>query len=258
MIAEYKNVVAFYTILRKEIRRFTRIWLQTILPTAITTALYLLIFGSLIGARVGPMQGLPYLDYIIPGVIMLSIITNSYGNVVSSFYGAKNQKYVEEMLVSPVPNWLIVAGYVTGGVVRGMTVALTVSMVAYAFSDFRIDSYLITVAVMILTATLFATAGFINAVFANSFDDVSIIPTFVLTPLTYLGGVFYSLEMLPVFWQKLSLANPVLYMVNAFRHGILGVSDINIITAFFIIIAFVVVLLCVAVSLLNRGVGIKT
>jgi len=249
--------VALKTILVKEIRRFMRIWMQTVLPPAITTSLYLLIFGNLIGSRIGTMNGYDYIDYIVPGVIMLSVITNSYSNVVSSFYSTKFQRHIEEMLVSPMPNWLILLGYVGGGVARGAIGGWVVTVVTMVCTDFAVHSYAITVTVMLLTASLFATAGLINAIFARNFDDISIVPTFVLTPLTYLGGIFYSITLLPEFWQTASLANPILYMVNAFRFGILGVSDIDIVLAFAIIVAFVVGLAVFALHLLNRGIGIK-
>ena len=250
--------VAFNTILTKEFLRFIRIWVQTVLPPAVTTALYFVIFGRLIGGRIGEMDGFDYIDFIVPGLVLMAVITNSYANVVSSFYSAKFQRHVEELLVSPVPEWIILAGYVGGGIARGVVVGLAVTAVAMFFSDVGIYSLPVTLAVFVLTSMLFATAGFINAVFANSFDDISIVPTFVLTPLTYLGGVFYSIHLLPEFWQALSLANPVLYMVNAFRYGILGVSDIGIGTAFGIILMFTVVLAAFALWLLRRGVGIKT
>ncbi|MCU0835566.1 MAG: ABC transporter permease [Chromatiaceae bacterium] len=249
---------AFSTILVKEILRFSRIWVQTVLPSTITTALYFVIFGRLIGERIGPMGGFDYLDFIVPGLVLMAVITNAYSNVVSSFYSSKFSRYIEELLVAPVPNWVILAGYVAGGVARGLVVGAAVTGVAILFTDIEIHSYWITTLVFALTAVLFALGGFINAVYANSFDDISIIPTFVLTPLTYLGGVFYSIELLPDVWQGLSLANPVLYMVNAFRYGLLGVSDIPLGTAFGIILAFIVGLAAFSLRLLNRGVGIKS
>lgn len=252
------NWVAFRTILRKEIRRFTRIWLQTVLPSMITMTLYLLIFGNLIGPRIGEMAGHRYIDYIAPGIIMMSVITNSYSNVVSSFFGARFQKFVEEMLVSPTPMYLILLGYVGGGVARGLTVGVAVSMVTFVFADLRIENLPVTVLVVVLTAILFSLAGFVNAIFAKNFDDIAIVPTFVLTPLTYLGGVFYSIQLLPDFWQKVSLLNPILYMVNAFRYGILGVSDIPIGIAFFIICLFITALYLGCLAMLNRGVGIRS
>ncbi|MFT6492365.1 MAG: ABC-2 type transport system permease protein, partial [Porticoccus sp.] len=206
--------VAFTTILVKEVRRFMRIWQQTLLPPAITIALYFVIFGKLIGPRIGEMSGFTYIEFVVPGLIMMSVITNAYGNVVSSFFGTKFQRSIEELLVSPVPNYIILLGYVIGGVVRGLAVGVIVTLLSLFFTDLQVSHLGVTVAIVFLTAVLFALAGFINAVFANSFDDISIIPTFVLTPLTYLGGVFYSISMLPPFWQAVSLANPVLYMVN--------------------------------------------
>jgi ABC-2 type transport system permease protein len=250
--------VAFSTILVKEILRFSRIWIQTVLPSAITTALYFVIFGRLIGGRIGPMGGFPYMDFIVPGLVLMAVITNAYSNVVSSFYSSKFSRYVEEFLVAPVPNWVILAGFVGGGVARGLVVGVAVTLVATVFTDIQVHSYGISLLVFALTAVLFSLGGFINAVYANSFDDISIVPTFVLTPLTYLGGVFYSIHLLPEIWQKVSLANPVLYMVNAFRYGILGESDIPLTTAFAIISGFIVVLVGYSLLLLRRGVGIKT
>jgi ABC-2 type transport system permease protein len=249
---------AFRTILTKEILRFSRIWIQTVLPPMVTTALYFVIFGQLIGSRLGEMDGHPYVDFIFPGLILMSVISNSYANVVSSFYNAKFQRHVEELLISPVANWVILAGYVAGGVARGLVVGTAVTLVAMAFTDVRVHSIPITFTVFLLTSVLFATAGFVNAVFANSFDDISVVPTFVLTPLTYLGGVFYSVHLLPEFWQRVSLANPVLYMINAFRYGLLGVSDIRLGTALLLIAGFIAVLVAFALWLLRRGIGLKT
>jgi ABC-2 type transport system permease protein len=250
--------VAFSTILVKEILRFSRIWVQTILPSAITTTLYFVIFGRLIGERIGPMGEFDYIDFIVPGLVLMAVITNAYANVVSSFYSSKFSRYVEEFLVAPVPNWVILAGFVSGGVARGLVVGVAVTLVALFFTEIEVHSYGVTLLVFTLTAILFALGGFINAVYANSFDDISIVPTFILTPLTYLGGVFYSIELLPTFWQNISLANPVLYMINAFRYGLLGVSDIPLGLAFAIILVFIAVLTIFSLRLLGRGVGIKT
>ncbi len=258
MSALSRNCIAFQTIFTKEVLRFMRIWVQTVVPPGITTALYFIIFGNLIGERIGEMEGYSYIEFIVPGLILMSVITSSYSNVVSSFYFSKFGHHIEELLVSPVPNWIILAGYICGGVARGVVVGIVVTLVSLMFADVSIHSYLLTLAVFVLTSILFALAGFINAVYANSFDDISIVPTFVLTPLTYLGGIFYSIRMLPEFWQTLSLANPVLYMINAFRYGILGVSDINLGVAFAIILLFIVVLALFSLSLLRRGVGIKS
>jgi ABC-2 type transport system permease protein len=250
--------IAYRTIVTKEVLRFIRIWVQTVLPPAITTTLYFIIFGTLIGARIGEMDGYRYIDFIVPGLILMAVITNSYSNVVSSVYSSKFQHHIEELLIAPVPNWIILAGYVSGGVARGVVVGIAVTAVSLFFSDLSIHSYLWTLMVFVLTSILFALGGFINAVYARSFDDISIVPTFILTPLTYLGGVFYSIQMLPEFWQQLSLANPVLYMVNAFRYGLLGVSDISMLPALAIILFFIGGLTLFSLFLLQRGVGIKS
>ncbi len=254
----YGYVIAFVTIVTKEVTRFMRIWLQTVLPPAITMTLYFVIFGHLIGPRIGEMGGFQYIQYIAPGLIMMSVITNAYANVVSSFFGAKFQKHIEEMLVAPIPNWVILCGYICGGVARGVIVGVVVTVVALFFTDLHMHSFWITAMVVLLTSVLFSLGGLINGIFARSFDDISVIPTFVLTPLTYLGGVFYSIDLLPPFWQKVSLANPILYMVNAFRYGILGVSDIDVATALVVLALFSAALFAVCLALLNRGVGIRT
>lgn len=251
------NFIAFQTIVTKEILRFMRIWVQTVLPPTITMSLYFVIFGNLIGPRIGDMEGFSYMQYIAPGLIMMSVITNSYSNVVSSFYSAKFQRHVEELLVSPVPHTVIILGFVAGGVARGLIVGLSVTIVSLFFAALQVTNMFVMVSVIILTAVLFSLAGFVNAVFANSFDDISIIPTFVLTPLTYLGGVFYSISMLSDFWQGVSKLNPILYMVNTFRYGILGVSDINLTVAFTIIFLFIAGLFGFSLWLLERGVGIR-
>jgi len=251
------NRVALITLVRKEIIRVARIWIQTIVPPAITMTLYFIIFGNLIGKRIGVMGGFDYMQYIAPGLIMMSVITNSYGNVVSSFFGAKYGKHIEEMLVSPMSNATIIIGHVAGGVLRGLMVGALVTVIALGFTSLSIEHPLVTFSMVLLASTVFALLGFVNAVFARKFDDISIIPTFVLTPLTYLGGVFYSITLLPEFWQKVSLGNPILYMVNAFRYGILGVSDISIATAYVIVGVFVLTLFALNLFLLNRGVGIR-
>jgi len=250
--------VAYRTIVTKEVLRFMRIWVQTVLPSPVTTVLYFVIFGKLIGERIGPMDGLPYIDFIVPGLILMAVITNAYANVVSSFYSSKFQRYVDELLIAPVPNWVILAGYVSGGVARGLVVGSAVTLVSLLFTDLRVAHPLLTLLVVVLTSMLFALGGLLNAVFADSFDDISIVPTFVLTPLTYLGGVFYSITLLSDLWQTLSLANPILYMVNAFRYGLLGVSDIDIGVAFAIILGFILVLTSFALYLLRKGIGIKS
>ncbi|MFC6635276.1 ABC transporter permease [Microbulbifer taiwanensis] len=244
---------SFSTILRREVRRFTRIWPQTLVPPVITMSLYFVIFGSLIGSRIGEMGGFSYMEFVVPGLIMMAVITNSYANVASSFYSAKFQRNVEELLVSPTPNWVIMAGYVLGGVSRGLIVGFVVTLIALFFTALSVEHLAITIAIVFLTAVLFSLAGFINAIYANSFDDISIIPTFILTPLTYLGGVFYSIGLLSPFWQGLSKLNPVLYMVNAFRYGVLGVSDINVVWAFVGVLGFIALLFAWGMHLMTHG-----
>ena len=251
------NYIALETIVVKEVLRFARIWVQTVLPPVITTALYFIIFGNLIGPRIGEMDGFRYMDFIVPGLIMMAVITNSYANVVSSFYGSKFQRHIEELMVAPIPSYIIVIGFVAGGMARGITVGAAVTLVSLLFVDFDIHHPWVMVGTVVLTSMLFALGGLINGVFARSFDDISIVPTFVLTPLTYLGGVFYSISLLPEFWQRASLANPILYMVNAFRYGVLGTSDINIGLSFVITVGFVAVLFAFALQLLHRGYGIR-
>ncbi len=252
-----KYWVAYQTIARREILRFARIWVQTIIPPVVMVGLYFVIFGKLIGQRIGEMDGLSYVDFIMPGLVMMSIITNSYANVVSSFYGAKYWHYIEEMLIAPIPNIVILIGYVTGGIVRGMCVGIAVTLVSLFFTDFSIHAPLIVIGIAFLTAFLFSLAGLINGVFARTFDDVTIIPTFVLTPLTYLGGIFYSIKLLPETWQQVSLINPILYMVNSFRFGFRGVSDIGLGTAIMVILFFIMILFAFCMILLKRGTGIR-
>jgi ABC-2 type transport system permease protein len=253
-----QKLTALRTIATKEILRFARIWIQTVLPPMITTALYFIIFGNLIGSRIGDMDGFRYIEFIIPGIIMMSVITNSYANVVSSFYGSKFQRHIEEMLITPVPNYIILTGFLTGGVTRGLVVGTAVTLVSLLFSPLSIFNLWVMLSMIVLTAILFSLAGFINAVFARTFDDISIIPTFVLTPLTYLGGIFYSINMLPEFWQQASLANPILYMINAFRYGFLGITDISLLASYSISIGFIVVLYTFSIYLLRKGQGIRT
>lgn len=248
-----EQLTALMTLVRKEIKRFMRIWTQTLVPPVITISLYFVIFGNLIGSRIGTMAGVSYMDFVVPGLIMMAVITSSFSNVVSSFYGAKFQRFVEEILVSPTPNYIILLGYVMGGVARGLGVGFIVTIVALFFTDLHIHSYAITISIVVLTSVFFSIAGFINAVFANTFDDISIVPTFILTPLIYLGGVFYSTDLLPDFWAGVSQINPVLYIVNAFRYGILGISDIDVTWAFLMVFAVTVAAYLFSLHLLNSG-----
>ncbi|MCH9696980.1 MAG: ABC transporter permease [Gammaproteobacteria bacterium] len=250
--------IAFATILRKEIKRFLRIWPQTILPPAVTTSLYFLIFGALIGKRIGTIDGLSYMDFIVPGVVLMSVINSAYSNVVSSFFSTKFQRNIEELIVSPVPNWVIIAGYCGGGVVRSAIVGSVILLIANLFTEIQIQDWAITVTIFLLTAITFSLAGFINATFARTFDDIAIIPNFVLTPLSYLGGVFYSIHMLPEFWQKASLVNPIFYMINAFRYGVVGKSDIDITITLLLLTSLMIILIAFSLWLMHRGTGIRS
>ena len=249
--------IGFGTIVRREFNRIVRIWGQTLVPPGVSATLYFVIFGNLIGRRIGSMGGYDYLQFIAPGLIMMSVITNSYGNVVSSFFGARFGKHVEELLVSPLPNWLIVLGYVTGGLTRGLLVGTVVTVIALCFTHLNVQHMGLIVLAVLLTSFVFALGGFINAVFAKNFDHISWFPTFILAPLTYLGGVFYSITLLPAWAQRVSHLNPILYMVNGFRYGFLGVSDVDVRLAFAIMVTFAVLLFVLAVTLMHRGVGIR-
>ena len=253
-----RNWIALGTIARREVSRILRIWSQTLVPPAITMTLYFLIFGGLIGSRVGDMGGFSYMQFIVPGLVMMSVIQNSYGNISSSFFGAKFGRHVEELLVSPMPNWVILWGYVAGAVLRGLLVGVIVLAIAMLFTTVRIPHPLVTVTSVLLGATIFSLAGFVNAVFAKKFDDVAIVPTFILTPLTYLGGVFYSVTLLPGWAQAATHANPIFYMVNAFRYGLLGVSDVPLWVAYALMLGFVAVLSALSLWLLRRGVGLRS
>jgi ABC-2 type transport system permease protein len=256
------RATGFRTIVIREFGRIVRIWGQTLVPSAVTTTLYFVIFGSLVGRRIGAMDGFDYIAFIAPGLIMMSVITNSYGNVVSSFFGAKFGKHIEELLVSPLPTWVIITGYMCGGLVRGLMVGLVVTVVALIFTwlhshHLQIHNAFVVFGAVVLTSMVFSLGGMVNAVFAKNFDHVNWIPTFVLTPLTYFGGVFYSISLLPEWAQKVSLVNPILHMVNAFRYGFLGISDVSVPGAFGIMIACVVGLYLWVSILLNRGTGIR-
>lgn len=251
-------LIALKSIWRKETNRFLRIWIQTLVPPVITMSLYFVIFGNLIGSRIGSMNGFDYMSFIVPGLIMMSVITNSYSNVASSFFSAKFQRNIEELLVAPVPNYVIIWGYVGGGAARGLIVGFLVTCVSMFFVELQIFNIFILILSVLCTSILFSIGGLLNAIFAKSFDDISIIPTFVLTPLTYLGGVFYSINLLPEFWQSVSHFNPVFYMINAFRYGFLGIADVSILWSFSVIGVFIIVLYSLVAILLKKGVGVRT
>jgi len=249
--------IGIQTIMHREYGRIIRIWGQTLVPPAVTAALYFIIFGSLIGSRIGQMGGYDYMQYIAPGLIMMAVISNSYGNVVSSFFGAKFGKHIEELMVAPLPNWLIVIGYVSGGVMRGLLVGAVVTGNALFFTHIPVEHPLLILGSVLLTSVVFSLGGFFNAISAKNFDQISWFPTFVLTPLIYFGGVFYSVSLLPEWAERLSYVNPILYMVNAFRHGFLGRSDVDPAFALVIMAVFAVVMFTVVVVLMNRGTGIR-
>jgi len=248
---------AYYTMIRAEFVRIIRIWSQTLLPPVVTTTLYFIVFGAFIGSQIAPIQGYTYMQFIVPGLIMMSVITSAYMNTVSTFYFAKWTKTLEEVLVSPTPNWVVILGYVSGGVLRGLIVGALVLIVSLFFTHLIIFNAVVLVSALVLTSVLFSLGGLINGVFAKGFDGISIVPTFVLTPLTYLGGVFYSVDALPEFWQTVSLGNPILYMVNAFRYGFLGISDINLWTCFGVLIGFTLLFLSIVIYLFKKGYGLK-
>lgn len=250
--------ISLYTLVDKEVVRIFRIWMQSLLPSVITTSLYFLIFGAFIGQRIGEVEGVSYLEFVVPGLVMMAIITNSFSNVVSSFFGNKFQRSIEELLVSPTPSWVIVAGYSVGGIVRGLLVGGLVLGLAFIFTGVFYVNILAILAFAIFTSVLFSLAGLLNGIYAKKFDHVAIVPTFVLTPLTYLGGVFYSIDALPEFWQNVSRANPVLYMVNGFRYGFFGTSDVPVLVSFVIVIGFIVVLATLDWMLIRRGVGMRS
>ncbi|KAA8727985.1 MAG: ABC transporter permease [Ewingella americana] len=250
--------VALKSIWLKEINRFGRIWIQTLVPPVITMTLYFIIFGNLIGSQIGHMHGFTYMQFIVPGLIMMAVITNSYANVASSFFSAKFQRNIEELLVAPVPTHVVIAGYVGGGVARGICVGILVTAISLFFVPLVIHSWWVIALTLLLTAILFSLGGLLNAVFATTFDDISLIPTFVLTPLTYLGGVFYSLTLLPPIWQAISKLNPIVYMISGFRYGFLGITDVPLVFTMGVLLAFIAVFYLLAWYLIERGRGLRS
>lgn len=257
-MSQSQNLTALYTIARREIARILRIWTQTLIPPAITMTLYFMIFGKLIGSQVRDMDGVSYMSFIVPGLVMMSVIQNAYGNISSSFFGAKFGRHIEELLVSPMPNWVILLGYVAGAVLRGLMVGIIVLVISMFFTKLQMPHPFVTLATVLLGATIFSLAGFINAVYAKKFDDIAIVPTFILTPLTYLGGVFYSVNILPEWARAVTHANPVFYIVNAFRYGLLGRTDVPLWTSFALMFFFIALLGGIALWLLKRGTGLRS
>jgi ABC-2 type transport system permease protein len=252
------QAVAYKTIVRKEVLRFSRIWKQTLIPPVITNILYFIIFGNLIGERIGEIESFTYTDFIFPGLLLMSVITHSYTNTVSSLYISKYHRYIEELLVSPIQNYTILAGFITGGVIRGLSVGVVVILAAQFFVTFTVHNILLMLMVIFLSSTLFSMCGFLNGLFANDWDDINVIPTFIMTPLTYLGGIFFSISMLPGIWQEIALINPILYLINALRFSMLGITDVSIMIAFSIILLFNIVLASLCLYFLNIGKGLRT
>ncbi|MDC3386056.1 ABC transporter permease [Gammaproteobacteria bacterium] len=252
------QAVAYKTIVRKEVLRFSRIWKQTLIPPVITNILYFIIFGNLIGDRIGEIESFSYTDFIFPGLLLMSVITHSYTNTVSSLYISKYHRYIEELLVSPIQNYTILAGFITGGVIRGLSVGVVVILAAQFFVTFTVHNIFLMLVVIFLSSTLFSMCGFLNGLFANDWDDINVIPTFIMTPLTYLGGIFFSISMLPGIWQEIALINPILYLINALRFSMLGITDVSIMIAFSIILLFNIVLASLCLYFLNIGKGLRT
>lgn len=246
-------LIAYQTLIIKELVRCFRIWPQTLVPPAITMTLYFLIFGRLVGSQISAVQGFTYMQYIVPGLIMMSVITNSYIHSSSSFFSMKFQRNIEEVLVSPTPNIIILLGFVTGAVARALIVAVIVMCIALLFTHLNVHHYALMFFIVLLTSFFFATAGVINGIFARNFDDVSWVPSFILTPLTYLGGVFFSIAMLPPVWQKVALLNPILYIVDLFRYSILGIRDIHIVGELFILLLLTIFIFCYALHLIRKS-----
>ena len=253
----YAIYISYYTMLRKELLRIVRIWSQTLLPSVVTSTLYFVVFGAFIGSQIAPIDGFTYMQFIVPGLVMMAVITNSYSNVVSTFYFAKWIRNIDEILVSPTPDWVVILGFVSGGVLRGLLTGILVLLVSLFFTHLAIYNVFVILASLILTSVLFSLGGLINGIYAKGFDGISIVPTFVLTPLTYLGGIFFSISLFPPFWQTVSLFNPILYMVNAFRYGFLGISDVPLWLCFTVLINFTLAFAFVAVYLFKKGIGIK-
>lgn len=251
-------LISFYTIVRKDVVRIFRIWPQTFLPSIITSVLYFLIFGTVLGNRIGSFGDVPFIDFVIPGLIMLAVVTNSFSNVAtvvfSSRFFARN---IDELLVSPTPPWVIVAGFVASGVVRGSIVGLLVFAVSIPFAGFHVENAFVVLFFLFLTSTALSLGGLLNGIHAKSIDGINIIPTFVLTPLIYLGGVFYSIEVLPAFWQPVSLANPLFYIVDGFRNGMLGIADTSLWVSSGVLLAVTAVLALFAWYEIRVGLHLK-
>ncbi len=252
------QITAYFTIVRKEVLRFSRIWKQTLIPPVITNVLYFIIFGNLIGSRIGEIESHSYTDFMFPGLLLMSIITHSYTNTVSSLYISKYHRYIEELLVSPLRSYTILAGFITGGIIIGISVGIVVFLASLFFISFKVHNFPLMIIIIILSSTLFSMCGFLNGLFANDWDDINVVPTFIMTPLTYLGGVFFSISMLPSIWQDIALVNPILYFINALRYSMLGITDVSVSLSFFIIVLFNIILAALCIYFLKSGKGLRT
>lgn len=249
---------SFYTILRKDIVRVFRIWPQTFLPSVVTSVLYFLVFGTVIGGRIGSFEGFPYIQFIVPGLVMLSVVTNSFTNVATTFFQAKFfSRNIDEILASPTPPWILIAGYVAGGMVRGVIVGVLVLLVSLFFAVPPVTHPFIIVLFLLLASMIFALGGLVNGIYAKSFDAITIVPTFVLTPLIYLGGVFYSVTALPPLLRDITLVNPLFYIVNGFRYGFLNISDVSVWVCVGVLVAFAAILIGIAWYMIKIGLGLK-
>jgi len=252
------QLTALNTIVRKEIIRIFRIWIQTILPPIINQTLYFVIFGGLIGSQIQAIDGVKYMAFIVPGLITMTIINNAFTNSSFSFFIMKFQRNIEEVMVAPVKSWVMIVGYTIGSIVRSLVVSLLIFLVSLIFVSYNIHNALVGILFMILTGTVFSLLGLINAIYANKFDDVNIIPTFVLTPLTYLGGVFYAVNKLPPLFQTLSQFNPIVYMVEGVRYGFFGISNVNVWLSLAVLTGFALALFLFCKYLLDKGIRLKS
>ncbi|MBU6490779.1 ABC transporter permease [Patescibacteria group bacterium] len=254
----YQKWISFYTMLRKDVVRMTRIWPQTFLPSVVTSALYFLIFGAFLGSKIGEVHGVPYVMFVVPGLVMLAVVTNAYMNTSFTMFMSKFfARNIDEILVSPTPAWVIVAGYVAGGLVRGIAIGSLVLVVSLFFTNLIVSHALVIVLFLVLTSLVFSLAGFVNGVYAKSIDGINIVPTFVLTPLVYLGGVFYSAQSLPGLWGSLTRFDPVFYIINGFRYGFLGVSDVPIMVSVGVLVALAVLFTAISIYLIKVGLGLR-
>lgn len=257
-MSNYQKWTSFYTMLRKDVVRMMRIWTQTFLPSVITSVLYFLIFGSVLGDRIGGFGDHSYVQFVIPGLVMLAVVTNAFSNVAFTFFTSKFfSRNIDEILVSPTPPWVFIAGFISGGVVRGVIIGFLVLIVSLIFATPALAHPLVVLAFLFLSSILFALGGLVNGIYAKNFDGIQIVPTFVLTPLVYLGGVFYSVHMLPAWWQTLTFLNPIFYLINGFRYGFLGIADVSLWISFAVLFTMISILVALNWYLIRKGLGLK-